>query len=160
MNSIGASSRSPSPITTVPSIVRPLSAWRIASTAAWSAAFSSPRPISREAESAATSVTRTASSARLRSIFGVSGMAFLLVFAERLLFSEILDADHTRRLEHRVERFAPVERPAHRRLDSAVGRHYHRHRLARRAAAPDHRLHRHLPAPEGGRDISDHPRLI
>ena len=30
-----------------------LSAWRIASTAAWSAAFSSPRPISREADSAA-----------------------------------------------------------------------------------------------------------
>ena len=46
-----------------------LSAWRIASTAAWSAAFSSPRPISREADSAAASVTRTASSARLRSIF-------------------------------------------------------------------------------------------
>jgi hypothetical protein len=34
MNSIGASSRSPSPITTVPSMARPLSAWRMASTAA------------------------------------------------------------------------------------------------------------------------------
>src|SRR5579871_6906318 len=70
--SIGASSRSPSPITTVPSIVRLLRACRIASTAAWSAAFSSPRPISRDADKAAASVTRTASSARLRSILELS----------------------------------------------------------------------------------------
>ena len=68
MNSIGASSRSPSPITTVPSIDMLLSAVRMASTAAWSAAFSSPRPIQRDAASAAASVTRTTSSARLRSI--------------------------------------------------------------------------------------------
>src|SRR3546814_8509858 len=68
MNSIGASSRSPSPITTVPSISRPFSDWRMALTAAWSAAFSSPRPIRREAASAAASVTRTVSRARLRSI--------------------------------------------------------------------------------------------
>jgi hypothetical protein len=34
MNSIGASSRSPSPMTTRPSMKRLLSAWRIASTAA------------------------------------------------------------------------------------------------------------------------------
>ena len=40
----------------------------MALTAAWSAAFSSPRPIRREAASAAASVTRTVSSARLRSI--------------------------------------------------------------------------------------------
>jgi len=38
INSIGASSRSPSPITTVPSIGSALNAARIASTAAWSAA--------------------------------------------------------------------------------------------------------------------------
>src|ERR1041385_5757174 len=44
MNSIGASSRSPSPITTVPWIGSLLSSRRIASTAAWSAAFSLPRP--------------------------------------------------------------------------------------------------------------------
>src|SRR5947208_1681271 len=73
--SIGASSRSPSPITTVPSIDRLFSACRIASTAAWSAAFSSPRPISREADNAASSVTRTASSARLRSILELSATA-------------------------------------------------------------------------------------
>src|SRR3954471_21068644 len=67
MNSIGASSRSPSPITTVPSISRLLSAARIASTAAWSAAFSSPRPISFDAATAAASVTRTISRTRTRS---------------------------------------------------------------------------------------------
>src|SRR5205823_2958975 len=40
---------------------------RIASTAAWSAAFLSPRPIQRAEASAAYSVVRTSSSARLRS---------------------------------------------------------------------------------------------
>src|SRR3989440_5130616 len=51
MNSIGASSRSPSPITTVPWIGSLLSSRRIASTAAWSAAFSLPRPRRRAARS-------------------------------------------------------------------------------------------------------------
>ena len=67
MNSIGASSRSPSPITTVPSIGSLLSSRRMASTAAWSAAFSLPRPRSRAADTAARSVTRTISSDRMRS---------------------------------------------------------------------------------------------
>src|ERR1035437_7589777 len=53
MNSIGASSRSPSPITTVPSIGSLLSSRRIASTAAGSAAFSLPWPRSRAADTAA-----------------------------------------------------------------------------------------------------------
>src|SRR5256714_7292530 len=48
-------------MTTVSSIAR------IASTAAWSAAFLSPRPIQRPAPMAAASVTRTSSRARLRS---------------------------------------------------------------------------------------------
>src|ERR1700761_6923719 len=67
MNSMGASSRSPSPITTVPSIGRTLKAARIASTAAWSASCSLPRPIWAKAAIAAASVTRTASSAKERS---------------------------------------------------------------------------------------------
>src|ERR1700737_1133008 len=67
MYSIGASSRSPSPITTVPSIGSLLSSRRIASTAAWSAAFSLPWPPSRSADTAARSVTRTISSVRMRS---------------------------------------------------------------------------------------------
>ena len=51
----------------MPSILTLSSMWRIASTAAASAASLSPRPIIREAPSAAASVTRTSSSARLRS---------------------------------------------------------------------------------------------
>jgi len=67
MNSIGASSRSPSPITTVPRISRRLSWLRIALTAAWSAAFSSPRPISRAEAWAAASETRASPSESMRS---------------------------------------------------------------------------------------------
>src|ERR1700748_2426820 len=67
MNSIGASSRSPSPITIVPSIGSLLSSRRIASTAAWSAAFSLPWPRSRAADTAGRSGTRTISSVRMRS---------------------------------------------------------------------------------------------
>jgi len=63
----GASPCSPSPIATVPSISSASSASRIAATAASSAARSSPRPIIRAPASAAASVTRTQSSARLRS---------------------------------------------------------------------------------------------
>src|SRR6185436_15807157 len=54
-------------MTTEPSIATVSSIARIASTAAWSAAFLSPRPIQRPAPIAAASVTRTRSSARLRS---------------------------------------------------------------------------------------------
>ena len=67
LNSIGASSFSPSPIMTVPSISMLLSISLIASTAASSLPFLSLRPIKRPAASAAVSVTRTSSSARLRS---------------------------------------------------------------------------------------------
>src|SRR3990170_1771089 len=67
MKSIGASSRSPSPITTRPLNWTALKALRIAWTAAWSAATLSPRPISLAAARAAASVTRTTSSARFRS---------------------------------------------------------------------------------------------
>src|SRR6516165_6509901 len=158
IKSIGASSRSPSPMTTVPAIERLFSASRIASTAAWSAAFSSPRPISREAERAAASVTRTASSARLRSIFDVSGMAFPPACAE--LNAQILDADHSRRLQHGVKRFNSFESPAHRRLDGDMRRHYDRHGLARGAAALDHRFHRDLLVAQCSGHIGDHAGLI
>src|SRR5438270_9539069 len=67
LKSIGALSFSPSPITTTPSIETVSSMKRIASTAAWSADSLSPRPIQRAAAIAAASVTRTSSSARLRS---------------------------------------------------------------------------------------------
>src|SRR2546430_1399976 len=55
-------------MTTVPSMASASKARRIASTAAWSASFLLPRPISRAQEIAAISVTRTTSSARFLSI--------------------------------------------------------------------------------------------
>src|SRR5918993_1528333 len=64
---MGALSFSPSPITTTPVIETEPSTWRMASTAAWSTASLSPKPILRAAAMAAASVTRTSSRARLRS---------------------------------------------------------------------------------------------
>ena len=61
MKSIGASSRSPSPMTMRPEISISPSDSRIFSTAAPSAASRSPRPIQRDAASAALSVTFTKS---------------------------------------------------------------------------------------------------
>ena len=84
-----------------------LSAVRMASTAAWSAAFSSPRPISCEAASAAASVTRTASSARLRSILPCLGHRFL---RRRLCAApsaqKCLDADQAGPSAHRASALA------------------------------------------------------
>ena len=67
LNSMGASSFSPSPITTTPRIETVPMSWRIASTAAPSPPFLSPRPTQRPAAIAAASVTRTSSIARFRS---------------------------------------------------------------------------------------------
>src|SRR5689334_13893457 len=120
-------------MTTVPSMARELSARRIASTAAWSAAFSSPRPMRREAASAAASVTRTTSSARLRSIFGgvVSAMGISLVLVPKL---ELLDSNHTRLLQHRGKPSDGGERSPHRRLLGVVSREHDGDRLARSPA--------------------------
>ncbi len=65
LKSIGARSFSPSPITTTPSICTVLKKRRMASTAAWSAAFLSPLPTQRAAAKAAASVVRTRSRDRL-----------------------------------------------------------------------------------------------
>ena len=67
LNSMGASSFSPSPMITTPSIWTLSSTTRMASTAAPSAPSLSPRPIQRAAAMAAASVTLTSSMARLRS---------------------------------------------------------------------------------------------
>src|SRR5438046_2654527 len=64
---MGASSFSPSPITTTPSMRTVSSISRMASTAAPSADSFSPSPTQRAAASAPYSVTRTSSIARLRS---------------------------------------------------------------------------------------------
>src|ERR1700722_2443791 len=89
MNNIGASSISPSPITTVPSIGRPPSSRRMASTAAWSDFFSAPRPRRRAAATAARSVTRAISMASARSRIGFDVIVLPLQFG--LVF---LDPDH------------------------------------------------------------------
>ena len=67
LNSIGALSFSPSPITTTPRMPTVEIRVRIALTATPSAPFLSPRPTHRPAAIAAASVTRTSSRARLRS---------------------------------------------------------------------------------------------
>src|SRR5690242_16738922 len=64
LNSIGAWSFSPSPMTTTPRMDTELMSVRIAFTAAPSAPFLSPRPTQRAAAIAAASVTRASSSAR------------------------------------------------------------------------------------------------
>ena len=58
MKSIGASSRSPSPITIVPSMPTESIALRSVSTATWSDLCPSPRPIVRADAIAAASTTR------------------------------------------------------------------------------------------------------
>src|ERR1700722_2102286 len=127
MNSIGASSISPSPITTVPSIGSLPSSRRMASTAAWSDFFSAPRPRKRAAATAARSVTRAISidSARSKTGFGKTVIDAILV--PRLIF---FDSNNLRPTgyytvgAHGDEGFAP------RILAGRVGDHDHRHRLA------------------------------
>ncbi len=67
LNSMGAWSFSPSPMTTTPLIDTVLISSRIALTAAPSAPFLSPRPTHRAAAIEAASVTRASSRARFRS---------------------------------------------------------------------------------------------
>src|SRR5687768_13131078 len=88
LKSMGASSFSPSPMTTIPSMEMVLSTSRMASTAAPSAASLSPRPIQRPAAMAAASVTRTSSMARLRS----GGLAF---FTMAVLLEVAVDVRRT-----------------------------------------------------------------
>src|SRR5690606_8499887 len=69
-------------MTTVPLIGRRLSSERIASTATWSAAFSSPRPRSRAAATAARSVTRTSSRVSMRSRPLEAALAIMSILGE------------------------------------------------------------------------------
>ena len=85
MNSIGASSISPSPITTVPSIGSLASSRRMASTAAWSDFFSAPRPRKCAAATAARSVTRAISMERTRSSAGLAGTVIVAIVVSTYL---------------------------------------------------------------------------
>src|SRR5205085_7093217 len=100
MNSIGASSRSPSPITTVPWIGSLLSSRRMASTAAWSAAFSLPRPRKRAADTAARSVTRTISSERMRSSIWCAWTVMVDMFPPWRRTLVLLNPDNLRRARY------------------------------------------------------------
>ena len=74
---IGASSSSPSPITTSPLIFTDSKAFLIASTAAPSAPFLSPLPINFDDTKAAASVTLTSSSAKFLSIIFISSVSVI-----------------------------------------------------------------------------------
>src|SRR5262249_2165724 len=149
MNSIGASSRSPSPITMVPSIGSLLSSRRIASTAAWSAAFSLPWPRSRAADTAARSVTRTISSVRMRSSKSWGGTEIWVDILALLRISSagppackkhscramvrtnpliLLDPDHLRLAADHLVALHGRERTIHRVLMGGVSNQQHRHR--------------------------------
>src|ERR1700733_1491964 len=127
MNSIGASSISPSPITTVPSIDSVLSSRRMASTAAWSVFFSAPRPRNRAAATAARSVTRTISSARARSIEEACATVIDAIFCPLVL----LDPDHLRPARDYTVAAHGDEGLAHRILAGRIRDHDDGHRLAR-----------------------------
>src|SRR5215469_9733933 len=138
MNSIGASSRSPSPITIVPSIGSLFISRRMASTAAWSASFSLPRPRSRAAATAARSVTRTISIDRMRSstdvglaaadLAGLDDMSFTLLgisgpAGTRL--SRLLDADDLRGARNHTLSLDRLQGPPHRILAGRIGNEDH-----------------------------------
>src|SRR6201994_270393 len=148
MNSIGASSRSPSPITTVPWIGSLLSSRRMASTAAWSAAFSLPWPRSRAADTAARSVTRTSSSVRMRSSNSCGGteiwvdIGVLLKSSWRRAIrldraSILLDPYHLRPANDHLVFLHGGERPMHGIFMRGVGDQDDRHRRSIFCRAPD-----------------------
>src|ERR1700716_2752320 len=148
MNSIGASSRSPSPITTVPSIGSLLSSRRIASTAAWSAAFSLPWPRSRAADTAARSVTRTISRVRMRSSNSCGGTEIWVVIGElpqlhggssgpHIIISRIVRSDralvffdpyHLWPATDDLVALHRIKRPVYRVLTGCIGNQNDRHR--------------------------------
>src|SRR3984957_15539985 len=145
MNSIGASSISPSPITTVPSTSSLPSSRRMASTAAWSDFFSAPRPRKRAAATAARSVTRAISMERTRSSAGLAGTVIVAILAPRLVEHDLVRKPITAFRDHALILFDSNDlRPArdytvaahgdegfaHRILTSRIGDHDHRHRLA------------------------------
>src|SRR3981081_757430 len=130
MNSIGASSRSPSPMTMVPSIGNLLISLRSASAAPGSASFSLPRPLSRAAATAARSVTRTISIDRIRSsvVVDFSGFAGLDDISltlrgsgRRRTGSVLLDTDHLRLLGYDTLALDRLQGPAHRVLVGRIG---------------------------------------
>src|SRR4051812_9766295 len=151
LNSIGASSFSPSPMTTVPSMLTVPSTSRMASTAAWSAPSLSPRPTIRAAARAAASVVRTSSRARLRS--GCEGCTLMapqpmwrrLDRARRLARALELRCAHGRPEEHQARADQSEEPPV-----------LERDLAARRARLADDAL---VEDQHGGGDADDRGQL-
>src|SRR4051812_48675896 len=160
LKSIGASSFSPSPITTTPSMWTVSSTRRMASTAAWSAASLSPRPTRRAAASDAASVTRTSSSARLRSGRGAGSTIDWLDHAGRL--ARALDLRRARgRADAHQDR--PEERYEGAVLEVCLAAHgaglAHEHLVGDEAEGGDGGDGRHLAAgPRQGVAPADDPR--
>src|SRR6266568_3506345 len=123
---MGASSFAPSPITTTPSIATVSSIRRIASTAAWSALSFWPLPIHLPAASAAASVTRTSSIARLRSgaVLGVGNGSASLMSVPFVRFpcarSVRLDASALQAVEEASRRGRLEEDPMDLRVEGEV----------------------------------------
>src|SRR5688500_15984517 len=108
---MGASSFSPSPMTTTPSMGTVVRTMRMASTAAPSAPSLSPRPIQREAASAAASVTRTSSNAMFRSGTCLSGamQAILKGMTKRQEWQQAFEQSQLRDAEFGSMSGLPVE---------------------------------------------------
>src|SRR3954468_3331981 len=98
-------------MTTMPSIGTVCSTTRMASTAAPSAPFLSPRPIQREAARAAASVTRTSSSAKFRSGTCLSGAmrAILRGMTKRQDWERAFEESQLRDAEFATMSALPVE---------------------------------------------------
>src|SRR5471032_1828338 len=123
-----------------------LSSRRMASTAAWSAAFSLPWPRSRAADTAARSVTRTISSVRIRSSNSCGGteiwvdIGTLLKTSRRVWrpgyhrlarrpFALVLfDPYHLRPAADNLVALHGLQRPVYRILAGGIGNQNDRHR--------------------------------
>src|SRR3954468_14941262 len=163
---MGASSFSPSPITTMPSIWTVSSISRMASTAAPSAFSFSPSPTQRAAASAPYSVTRTSSMARLRSGRAPAASVishhprWLAAYASRLAHES---AERDARAAHEPDPVTDLDRDVHvlrvvsawSSEDDAVDEDQRERR--------DPHDHRHLPRPPGqvvaaGDDVGEDER--
>src|SRR5579859_1232751 len=158
---MGASSRSPSPMTITPSIASSLSAVRMASTAAWSAAFSSPRPARAQAAIAASSATRTASITKPRSRVWV--VIIISKGAERAMvggFSDARDANYARGCDHGRQGGHGADGPGDGRLGRDVGGEDDRHAAGAFDVLLQETVDRDAGLGERLGDRGDHARLV
>src|SRR5579863_5620752 len=137
--------------------------------------------MSMEAASAAASVTRTASRARLRSMLNfvmtsASRLPVIVVAPTRAFSAEVgtgsaqkmrptknlqrFDANHMRRLGYGVQQGNPIQRATHGCLLRLVGGQHDRHRLAWGTGALEHGFERDFLIAQGRGDVGDDARLV